>query len=117
MSCRGQPLEKIPDPVWLDDGAPAKTVHAAELQPTSPTGLTLGTPTFRWQSPISGVRYRVTVRRGTTVIWTGMVDDTEAAPPAAIVFEPGAEYTWQVDAIDPEGSVRLSSSPQTFVIS
>jgi len=96
---------------------PVDSVRGTEIQPIAPAGTVLGPPILRWQSPLSGVRYRVTVRRGSTVIWSETVDGTEAPVPASIGLEPGAEYTWQVEALDKEGEVRMTSPPQTFVIS
>jgi hypothetical protein len=89
----------------------------AALKPDGPSGTILGPPTFRWQSSLTNVRYRVTVRRGPTVVWVGTVDAADAVAPNSTAFEPGAEYSWQVDAIDQQGNVQMSSPPQTFVIS
>jgi hypothetical protein len=107
--------------VWLNQRAapnpPGAGKDSAMLRPEGPTGTVLGPPTFRWQSPLTNVRYRVTVRRGATVVWVGTVDAADAVAPNSISFEPGAEYSWQVEAIDQHGNVQMSSPPQTFVIS
>jgi len=102
---------------WESKSPPIAVGNIAALKPDGPSGTVLGTPTFRWQSSLTNVRYRITVRRGATVVWIETVDTTESVPPNSISFEPGAEYSWQVEAIDKGGEVRMTSPLQTFVIS
>ena len=70
---------------------------------------------FSWQSPIQPDRYRVTIRRGSDRVWQTETTAFRAAPPAG-VLETGVEYSWQVEAIDREGDVRMTSPPRTFTI-
>ena len=90
---------------------------SAMLQPEGPTGTVLGAPTFRWRSPLQNARYRVTVRRGSTVVWIGIAETTEMSVPNTVGLEPGAEYSWQVEVINKEGEASMASPPQIFVIS
>jgi hypothetical protein len=70
---------------------------------------------FSWQSPIRAERYRVIVTRGSTVVWQAETTGLTVAPPPSGVLERDVQYEWQVEAIDREGSVRMTSPPQSFV--
>ena len=95
--------------------APPDTIRGTEIQPMSPLGSAAGLPTFEWQSPIQAARYRVTVRRGSDTIWTLESTAPRLVPPASAHLPPG-EYSWQVEALDREGVVRMSSPPQRFQV-
>jgi hypothetical protein len=91
-------------------------VRGSELQPVEPVGPVAAVRAFNWQTPLTGVRYRVDVRRGTEVIWRAEAAGPPLAPEGLPSLEPGVDYTWQVQAIDAEGSVRLASPAQSFRI-
>jgi hypothetical protein len=91
------------------------TVRGTELQPTAPLGAVEIVREFSWQSPITVDRYRVTVRRGDTVVWQSETSSLRLAPPTG-VFVRDVEYAWQVEAIDREGVVRMTSPSQSFVV-
>jgi hypothetical protein len=94
---------------------PPDTIRGTEIQPIAPAGAVTGLPTFEWQSPIQAAKYRVTVRRGSDTIWMLESETTRLVPPASAHLPPG-EYSWQVEALDREGVVRMSSPPQRFVV-
>ena len=94
---------------------PPNTIRGTEIQPIAPAGAAAGLPTFEWQSPIQTAMYRVTVRRGAETIWTLESTTTRLVPPASAHLPPG-KYSWQVEALDREGVVRMSSPPQRFVV-
>jgi hypothetical protein len=101
---------------WRTDrGTPAETVRGAEIQAIAPAGTVAGVSEFSWQSPIRSDRYRVIVRRGSVQVWQAVGAATRIAPPSDR-FEQGIEYSWQVEALDREGEVRMVSPPQLFVI-
>jgi hypothetical protein len=109
-------------PVLLRTPTPAAptagddVVRGSALQPVEPVGAVTGVRAFNWQTPLTGVRYRVEVRRGTEVIWRAESARPPLAPDGLPSLEPGVDYTWQVHAIDAEGAIRLSSPPQPFRI-
>lgn len=92
------------------------TVRGTELQPTAPSGAVEIIREFAWQSPIRAERYRVIVRRGSTVVWQTESTGLSVAPPPAGVIQRDVQYEWQVEAIDGEGNVRMTSPPQPFVV-
>jgi len=101
---------------WRSDPAtPADTVRGSEIQAVAPAGTVTAVTEFSWQSPIQSDRYRVTVRHGPDQVWQSEAAATRVAPPQNL-FERGVEYSWQVEAIDREGDVRMVSPPQPFVI-
>jgi len=71
---------------------------------------------FRWQSPVPSPSYRVTVRRGSEIVWVANSETTERAVPSTLSFERGVTYTWQVEAIDQEGQAGRASPPRAFVL-
>ena len=91
------------------------TVRGTELQITAPAGAVEIVREFSWQSPIRAERYRVIVKRGTTVVWQTETTGLTVAPPPSGVLERDVPYEWQVAAIDREGNVRMTSPPQPFV--
>jgi hypothetical protein len=91
-------------------------VRGTELQITSPAGATDQLREFAWQSPITADRYRVIVRRGTTVVWQVETASTRIAPPPPGTIERDVQYEWQVEALDREGHVRMASPSQSFVV-
>jgi hypothetical protein len=92
-----------------------ETVRGTELQLTAPLGAVEIIRVFSWQSPLSVDRYRVTVRRGDTEVWRAETTGLSLAPPTGI-FVRDVEYAWQVEAIDREGVVRMTSPSQSFVV-
>jgi hypothetical protein len=101
---------------WRSDrGTPTDTVRGSEIQAIAPAGTVAGVSAFSWQSPIRSDRYRVTVRRGADQVWQAVSGTTRIMPPPAI-FEKGVEYTWQVEALDREGEVRMQSPSQSFIL-
>jgi hypothetical protein len=94
----------------------AGTVRGTEIQITAPAGAVEIIREFAWQSPIRVERYRVIVRRGSTVVWETETPGLRAAPPPAGVIQRDVQYEWQVEAIDREGNVRMTSPPQPFVV-
>jgi hypothetical protein len=92
------------------------TIRGTDLQLMAPLGAVDAVRAFSWQSPVNVDRYRVIVRRGTDVVWQTETRALSVAPPAG-VFVRGVEYVWQVEAVDREGNVRLTSPPQPFTIS
>lgn len=101
---------------WRSDRVlPGDTVRGSEIQAIAPAGTVAGVSAFSWQSPIRSDRYRITVRRGADQVWQAVSGTTRiAAPPA--MFEKGVEYTWQVEALDREGDVRMVSPSQSFTL-
>lgn len=95
---------------------PGGTVRGTEIQITAPAGAVEAIREFAWQSPIRAERYRVVVRRGSTVIWQTETTTLSAAPPAPGTIQRDVQYEWQVEAIDREGNVRMTSPPQPFVV-
>lgn len=91
-------------------------VRGTELQPMAPLGDVAAVPAFAWQSPIRAPKYRVTVYRGRQAVWTTESGETRVARPGGVAIDPAVEYTWQVDALDTEGTVRLSSPRTAFVL-
>jgi hypothetical protein len=101
---------------WRTDPvAPVDTVRGSEIQAIAPAGTVAGVSAFSWQSPIRSDRYRVTVRRGADQVWQAVSPTTRIMPPPAI-FDQGVEYTWQVEALDREGEVRMQSPSQSFIL-
>ena len=92
------------------------TVRGTEIQITAPAGAVEVVREFAWQSPIRAEIYRVIVRRGSTVVWQTEATGLSAAPPPAGVIQRDVPYEWQVEAIDREGNVRMTSPPQPFVV-
>ena len=95
---------------------PPDTVRGTEIQITAPAGAVEMIREFAWQSPIRAERYRVVVRRGSTVIWQTETTTLSAAPPPAGIIQRDVQYEWLVEAIDREGNVRMTSPPQPFVM-
>lgn len=100
---------------WRSGGTPADTVRGSEIQAIAPAGTVAEVGAFSWQSPISSDRYRITVRRGADQVWQAVSGTTRIMPPPAIL-EKGVEYTWQVEALDREGVVRMQSPSQSFIL-
>ena len=92
------------------------TVRGTELQITAPAGAVETIREFGWQSPIRAERYRVIVRKGPTVVWQTETTTLSAAPPPAGIIQRDVQYEWQIEAIDREGNVRMTSPPQPFVV-
>ena len=68
----------------------------------SPAGATEQLREFTWQSPLQADRYRVIVRRGTTVVWQTETTELRVAPPVSGTIERDVQYEWQVEALDRE---------------
>lgn len=101
---------------WRSEGrTPADTVRGSDIQAIAPAGTVAAVSAFSWLSPIRSDRYRITVRRGADQVWQAISGTTRIIPPPAI-FEKGVEYTWQIEAIDREGEVRMVSPSQSFVL-
>jgi hypothetical protein len=92
---------------------PPDTVRGTDVQPIAPVGPVADVREFSWQSPIEAAQYRVRVFRGSAEIWTATSPTTRLSQSMPLL-ERGVEYTWQVDAIDREGAVRLQSPRQAF---
>lgn len=92
------------------------TVRGSELQAIAPVGDVSSAAAFEWQSPIRAAKYRVTVYRGSQVVWTTESGDTRVVWPASVTLDPGVQYTWQADALDAEGTVRMSSQRTAFAL-
>jgi hypothetical protein len=93
-----------------------ETVRGTELQVTAPAGATELLREFTWQSPIVAERYRVIVRRNGAVVWQTETTMMRTAPPAPGTIERDVQYEWQVEALDREGNVRMTSPSQPFVV-
>ena len=91
------------------------TVRGTDLQPTAPAGAVEMIREFSWQSPIRAERYRVIVKQGSTVVWQAETAGLRVAPPPSGVLQRDVQYEWQVEAIDREGNVRMTSPPQPFM--
>lgn len=92
------------------------TVRGTDLQITAPAGAADALREFTWQSPIRADRYRVIVRRGATVVWQTETTMMRVAPPPPGTIERDVQYEWQVEALDREGNVRMTSPSQSFVV-
>jgi hypothetical protein len=101
-------------PTALPPGA--DTVRGTEIQATAPLGAVEILREFSWQSPIRADRYRVIVRRGTAIVWQSETAAERLAPPPSGTIERDVQYEWQVEALDREGIVRMTSPPQPFVV-
>jgi hypothetical protein len=108
---------------FVDGGRPAiapahegDAVRGTELQAIAPAGASEMLREFSWQSPLGADRYRVIVRRGTTVVWQTETTAQRVAPPETGTIERDVQYEWQVEALDREGNVRMTSPPQSFVV-
>lgn len=86
------------------------------LQALTPSGEVGTVIAFRWQSPVASPSYRVTVRRGSEVVWVANSETTERAVPETMKFERGVTYTWQVEAINQKGDAGRASPPRSFVL-
>ena len=95
---------------------PAATVRGTELQTMAPIGATEQLREFSWQSPIAADRYRLVVRQGGNVVWQTETTATRVAPPPSGTIVRDVQYEWQVEALDREGNVRMTSPPQSFVV-
>lgn len=95
---------------------PPDTVRGTDVQVIAPAGAVDVLRQFSWQSPIRAERYRVIVKRGSTIVWQTETTGFNVAPPPAGVIERDVEYQWQVEAIDREGDVRMTSPSQSFVV-
>lgn len=84
-----------------------------EFRLLSPLGSVEQVREFAWASPLRADRYRVIVRLGPDVVWEVETSDLKVAPPLN-VFVRDVEYRWQVQALDREGHVRLTSPSQPF---
>lgn len=93
-----------------------ETIRGTDIQPIAPAGEVSEVREFQWQSPIRAARFRVTVYRGSDGVWTSQVEAPPLVPAAPIPLEAGIMYVWQVEALDAEGQVRLTSPPQAFSI-
>jgi hypothetical protein len=91
------------------------TIRGSELQPIAPSGTVASVPRFEWQSPIEAHLYRVTVYRDAKAVWSATSQTTTFTPDLPPVFPPG-DYTWQVEAFDRAGDVRMTSPRQSFTI-
>jgi hypothetical protein len=58
-----------------------------------------------------GGREQVEAPCGTAVVWQTETTGLTVAPPPSGVLERDVPYEWQVEAIDREGSVRMTSPP------
>jgi 4-amino-4-deoxy-L-arabinose transferase-like glycosyltransferase len=94
---------------------PVDTVRGTEIQAIGPVGSVDAITEFTWQSPIRAERYRVSVRRGSDRVWQTETSALRAVAPSGM-FERNVEYRWQVEAIDREGDVRMTSPPQPFTV-
>lgn len=92
------------------------TVRGTELQAIAPAGAVEIVREFAWQSPIRAERYRVIVRRGSAVVWQTETTGLSVAPPPAGILQRDVQYEWQVEAVDREGDVRMTSPPQPFLV-
>jgi hypothetical protein len=92
------------------------TIRGSELQPIVPIGTVAVVDAFTWQTPIRAARYRVRLFRGAEIVWTGESTETRVALPASVPLEPGVDYQWQVEALDAEGAVRMSSPRTQFAL-
>jgi hypothetical protein len=108
---------------FVDGGRPpiapaheGDAVRGTELQAIAPAGASEMLREFSWQSPLDADRYRVIVRRGTTVVWQTETTAQRLAPPETGTIERDVQYEWQVEALDREGNVRMTSPPQSFVV-
>ena len=90
------------------------TIRGTELQPIAPVGAVPAVDRFEWQSPVTAAKYRVTVTRAGQPVWSTESASTRAAPLFLPALEPGVDYEWRVEAIDAEGSVRMSSPTTRF---
>jgi len=95
---------------------PARAPLTSEFVLISPLGASDQLREFVWQSPIRADRYRVTVRRGTTIVWQSESKTLRIAPPVSGTIERDVQYEWQVEALDREGLVSGTSPASTFVI-
>ena len=105
-----------PTPTLVAPRNETETVRGTELQLISPAGATELLREFTWQSPGRADRYRVIVRRGATVVWQAETSQLRLAPPPTGTIERDVQYEWQVEAVDREGNVRLTSPPQSVVV-
>lgn len=97
-------------------GSPAQeTVSGTDLRLLAPLGSVEQIREFAWQSPLPADRHRVIVRLGSDVVWELEVTGLKAAPPLNM-FVRDVEYRWQVQALDREGHVRLTSPSQPFTV-
>jgi len=94
----------------------SETVRGVDIQAIAPIGATEQLREFVWQSPMRADRYRVTVRSGTTVVWVAETTRPRAAAPPPGTIERDVQYEWQVEALDREGNVRMTSPSQSFVV-
>jgi hypothetical protein len=94
---------------------PTSTIRGSHIQPLAPVGPVARVTEFRWATPVAAARYRVVVSRNRQPVWTGETKTPELRV-SDLPIERGVDYQWQVDALDANGEVILSSSPQTFAL-
>ena len=66
---------------------------------------------FRWQAPPLALSYRVEVRLGDTLVWSGTASDTtvEASPELRRLLSAGVTYLWRVEGVDEAGRAVVAS--------
>ena len=102
----------------------SESVETAAAELSRGTGLQLAAPVgavellreFTWQSPIASDRYRVTVRRGATIVWQSETNALRLPPPPSGTIERDVQYEWRVEALNREGVVQMTSPSQSFVV-
>lgn len=96
------------------------SVRGSELQISAPVGAVRELREFKWASPIAAPRYRVIIRgpREQEILATLTADERLAVTSDLRArLSGGAEYTWQVEALDETGAVIARSRTATFSIS
>ena len=91
-------------------------IRSTELLALAPSGAT-GSIEFRWESPFEAARFRVTIHDSTgaeiaRVEATG--SPLAAGPELKAKLIAGADYSWQVTALDRAGEAIAESRPTGF---
>ena len=105
--------------MWVstpDRASDDDAVRSTELLALAPSGAT-GSLEFKWESPFEASRFRITVRDAKgQVIFTGETAASSLGGGAALggKLTAGAEYLWQVAALDRAGDVIAESRATRF---
>ena len=100
---------------WMASGpgptVPVSATRGGALQPISPVGSVRRLEAFRWQAPPLALSYRVEVRLGDALVWSGTASDTtvEASPELRRLLSAGVTYRWRVEGVDEAGRAVVAS--------
>ena len=105
---------------WLSredpDSSAGVRLRGVDIQLLSPAGDMRGDVEFVWTSGLSAPRFRVEVGSADLTLYSTETDRPRLSmtEPLRQILKPGAEYWWEVTALDRDGSTIQSSPRQPF---